>query len=106
MLRFFSKEACTDVVCHGSGGGMLFCLFEGSVLSIKRRELRLGTTSLSPSFLSNFRCLSEVRLFILPQPVAVLGVDVKVPGACGAKAMRACALLVSICAHDCLSLHL
>lgn len=35
-----------------SGSGTLFCLFEGSALSIKRRELGLGTTSLSPSFLS------------------------------------------------------
>lgn len=35
-----------------SGSGMLFCLFEGSVLSIKRHEPGLGTTSLSPSFLS------------------------------------------------------
>lgn len=57
-----------------------------SVLSIKRCELRLGTTSLSPSFLSlMFLCLTEVRLFILPQTVGVLGVDVKVPAACGVK---------------------
>lgn len=36
-----------------------------------------------------FLCLTEVRLFILPQTVAVLGVDVRVPGARGAKGMRA-----------------
>lgn len=35
-----------------SGGGMLFCMFEGSVFSIKWHDLRLGTTSLSASFLS------------------------------------------------------
>lgn len=46
--------------------------------------------------LSHFLCLTEVRLFILPQPVAVLGVDVKVPGACGAKGVRAFALLVCL----------
>lgn len=40
--------------------------------------------------------LTEVRLFILPQNVAVLGVDVKVPGACGTKGMRACSLLVCL----------
>lgn len=76
VLVLYAMSAC--------GIGLLFCLFGGSVLSIKRHEWSLGTTSPSSSFLS-FLCLAEVRLFILPQTFAVLGVDVKVPGACGAK---------------------
>lgn len=84
-----------------SGSGVLFRLFRGSAFSIKRRELRLGTTSFSPSLsLSEFLSLTEVRLFILPQTVAVLGVDVKMPGACGAKGMRAC-VYVRVCVCVC-----
>lgn len=52
---------------------------------------------LLPSFpLSYFLLRLEVRLFILPQTDAVLGVDVKVPGACGAKGVHACDLLVCV----------
>lgn len=59
----------------------------------KWHELRLGTTSLSPWLLSYFLSLTEVRLFILPQTSAGLGV---LPRACGAMAMRVCTLLLQV----------
>lgn len=103
---------------------MLFLSVQGLCYFHKMTQAQAGNTLLPRS---QFLCLTEVRLFILPQTVAVLGVDVKVPGACGTKAMckkgyaclrSACMCLfvhmkarVSICEHVrvgvvCFTLHL
>lgn len=57
----------------------------------KMTHAQAGNTLLP--MLPHFLCPTEVRLFILPQTVGALGVDVKVPEACGTKDTCACARL-------------
>lgn len=89
-MPLFSAESCSDVFRH---------VAEWQRMSVQRQpfhkmtQAQAGNTLLP---LSHFHRLTEVRLFILPQNVAVLGVDVKVPGAFGTKGMRACSLLVYV----------
>lgn len=90
VVHFISRERRTDVFCHVGK-----CLFDGSVFSIKVRELRLGTSSFLLSFPSLTCCASRKCDYSSShRPLQCWGEMSKCQEPCGAKGMCACSLLV------------